>query len=57
MSEKISDKIFHHVAFTLFWLLLIAVIVISIIRIIQWDNGMVKECIDRGYSEEMCRGL
>lgn len=55
--ETTIDKIFHHFAFTIFWVLVIAILITTLMRVIQWDNQSIKECIDRGYSEAICRGL
>lgn len=51
------NKIYHHIAFTLFWGLVIAVIITSIMRWGQWDNQVIADCIDRGFSEDTCRGI
>jgi len=53
--QNTIDKIFHHIAFTLFWSLLIAVIITSIMRINQWNDGQIQLCVDRGYSYERCK--
>lgn len=50
-------KIFHHISFTLFWGLLLALFIISFMRQMQYEDGMIKECIDRGYPEAICRGI
>lgn len=51
------DKVFHHIAFTLFWGLVIAVVITTIMRWVQYDNQMVADCVDKGYPEAICRGV
>lgn len=57
MTKETIGKIFHHVAFTLFWGLTITLLILIILQIIQWDNQNIRTCLDRGYSEATCRGL
>ena len=56
MAEVI-DKIFHHFAFTFFWVLVIAVIITTWMRIDQFDEELLKDCIDKGYTYNQCKGL
>jgi hypothetical protein len=57
MVKETIGKIFHHIAFTLFWGLIIALLILIILQIIQWNSQSIKTCLDRGYSEATCRGL
>jgi len=56
MNSKL-DKIFHHIAFTTFWFLVIAIIISTFMLIFQWQENKIKYCMDKGYSEAICRGL
>lgn len=55
--EKTIDKIIHHIAFTLFWGLVVALVVVLFMIISQWETENINNCIQRGYSEIVCRAL
>ena len=53
-NMKTLDKILHHIAFTLFWLLIIASIAIWIWILILNEKQDMKSCLDKGHSYEQC---
>lgn len=54
---KTIDKIIHHIAFTLFWGLLIAIIITSLMRMFQREDESIQTCLDRGYSYVQCKNI
>jgi len=50
-------KSFKHFAFSAFWLLVIALVVILFLRLNQWNNEQLQTCMDRGYSFAQCQLL
>jgi len=48
------DKIFHHVAFTTFWFLVIALLGIWMWYLSIGEKQDLKACMDKGHSYEQC---
>lgn len=53
MESKL-DKIFHHVAFTTFWGLVLGLLVITVLQINQWENNMINICIQKDHTYNEC---
>ena len=50
------EKIFHHFAFTFFWLGILGVIISTTMLIFQWNSQSLNTCLEKGYSQEQCKG-
>jgi len=52
-----KNKILHHIAFTLFWTLIVALVVFLYWGFFENEKQQIQECMERGFSEKTCLGL